>query len=112
MIKLKKINKCFNFEAFFQFLKNGLFWVFFSFLVVTPAILVLTKMTSTVEISVQKAIDPYLKIENLGRGGGGNAMTTTLISHFLNNIQRPQNIKKNKKLIFDIIPNPMVNILQ
>jgi len=32
-------------------------------------ILVLTKMTSTVEISVQKAIDPYLKIENLGRGG-------------------------------------------
>jgi len=27
-------------------------------------------MTSTVEISVQKAIDPYLKIENLGRGGG------------------------------------------
>jgi len=24
MIKLKKINKCFNFEAFFQFLKNGL----------------------------------------------------------------------------------------
>ena len=35
-------------------------------------------MTSTVEISVQKAIDPYLKIENLGRGGE-NAMTTTLI---------------------------------
>jgi len=34
---LKKINKCFNFEAFFQFLKNGLFWVFFSFLVVAPA---------------------------------------------------------------------------
>ena len=68
-------------------------------------------MTKTVEISVQKAIDPYLKIENLGRGGE-NAMTTTLISHFLNNIQRPQNIKKNKKLIFDIIPNPMVNILQ
>jgi len=32
-------------------------------------------MTSTVEISVQKAIDPYLKIENLG---GGNAMTPTL----------------------------------
>ena len=27
-------------------------------------------MTKTVEISVQKAIDPYLKIENLGRGGG------------------------------------------
>jgi hypothetical protein len=26
-------------------------------------------MTKTVEISVQKAIDPYLKIENLGRGG-------------------------------------------
>jgi len=34
-------------------------------------------MTKTVEISVQKAIDPYLKIENLGRGGE-NAMTTTL----------------------------------
>jgi hypothetical protein len=33
-------------------------------------------MTSTVEISVQKAIDPYLKIENLGRGE--NAMTPTL----------------------------------
>jgi hypothetical protein len=34
-------------------------------------------MTSTVEISVQKAIDPYLKIENLGRRGE-NAMTPTL----------------------------------
>jgi hypothetical protein len=34
-------------------------------------------MTSTVEISVQKAIDPYLKIENLGRGRE-NALTPTL----------------------------------
>ena len=39
-------------------------------------------MTSTVEISVQKAIDPYLKLENLGRGGGkcydGDSKTQTL----------------------------------
>jgi hypothetical protein len=34
-------------------------------------------MTSTVEISVQKAIDLYLKIEILGRGVE-NAMTPTL----------------------------------
>jgi hypothetical protein len=35
-------------------------------------------MTSTVEISIQKAIDPYLKIENLGRGRE-NALTPTLL---------------------------------
>jgi hypothetical protein len=34
-------------------------------------------MTSTVEINVQKAIDPNLKIENLGEVG--NAMTPTLL---------------------------------
>jgi hypothetical protein len=57
------------------------FFGFFSvFLLVTPANFSFNKMTSIVGINVQKAIDPYLKIENLRRGGGENAMTPTLLN--------------------------------
>ena len=70
MIKLKKINKCFNFEAFFQFLKNGLFWVFFSFLVVTPANFSFNKNDKNRWNQRSKSYRSIPKNRKSGEGGG------------------------------------------